>query len=158
AVSDKAKAAGGPGDEDKLFIFFYTGYWIAALLVLLGVVGLAFWDLVAIRRYGRRQFQKLQADRRAMIERQAARLRGQRNGHASDWAGDLPARNGHGTADRSGPARLTGFQQPVQPLTEFAIGRLRPHELRRRVKTAFAGERRRRRRLQRQHAQGLPLH
>ena len=43
---------------------------------------LAALDLLAIRRWGLRQFRKLQADRRAMIERQAARLREGRNGHS----------------------------------------------------------------------------
>jgi hypothetical protein len=90
AVAEASKAArdrgetGGPDEADKPFIQFITGYWIVFLLVLLSVLGLAFWDLIALRRYGRRAFQKLQADRRAMIERQAARLREQRNGQASD--------------------------------------------------------------------------
>jgi hypothetical protein len=86
-LADQAQAARERGEAvvlseaDKPFVRFYAGYWIIFLLVLLAVVGLAFWDLIAIRRYGRRQFAKLQADRRAMIARQAARLRGQRNGH-----------------------------------------------------------------------------
>jgi hypothetical protein len=69
-----------PQDKDKAG--FYAGYWITALLVLLGMVTLAFFDLLAIRRYGRRHFQKLQADRRAMLQRQVSRLRQERNGHA----------------------------------------------------------------------------
>jgi hypothetical protein len=53
---------------------------VALLVVLLAVVVLAALDLLAIRRWGLRQFRKLQADRRAMIERQASRLRQGRNG------------------------------------------------------------------------------
>jgi hypothetical protein len=74
---------GGPalGAEEKPLARFVTAYWISALLVLLGMVLLALWDMLAIRRFGARQFRKLQADRRAMIERQAARLRHEGNGH-----------------------------------------------------------------------------
>jgi hypothetical protein len=87
-VSEEIKAAqergeaDGPREDQKPFIRFYGGYWIAFLLVLFGVIALAFWDVLAIRRYGQRQFAKIQADRRAMIERQAARMRGERNGHS----------------------------------------------------------------------------
>jgi uncharacterized membrane protein YfcA len=61
--------------EQERFFHVYTLYWVTALLVLLGMMGTALYDLVAIRRFGQRHFRKLQADRRAMIERQAARLR-----------------------------------------------------------------------------------
>jgi hypothetical protein len=68
-------------DDQRHFLRLYGGYWIAVLLVLLVVVVLAALDLWATRRFGLRQHTKLQADRRAMIERQALRLREQRNGH-----------------------------------------------------------------------------
>jgi hypothetical protein len=61
--------------EQRSFFRFYTLYWVTALLVLLGMMGTALYEMVAIRRFGQRHFRKLQADRRAMIERQAARLR-----------------------------------------------------------------------------------
>jgi hypothetical protein len=51
------------------------------LVVLLGIIILAGWDLLAIRRYGRRHLRQIQADRRAMIEDQVTRVRSQRNGH-----------------------------------------------------------------------------
>jgi hypothetical protein len=51
------------------------------LMVLLAIIALAGWDLLAIRRYGRRHLRQIQADRRAMIEDQIARVRSQRNGH-----------------------------------------------------------------------------
>jgi hypothetical protein len=78
----RAENAEGPvlGPEEKPFVRFFTAYWISALLVLLGMVVLALWDLLAIRSFGARHFRKLQADRRAMIERQAARLRREGNG------------------------------------------------------------------------------
>jgi hypothetical protein len=68
-----------PGQKQVVRIAGF--YWVAAMLVLLGMMGLALFDILAIRRFGQRHFRKLQADRRAMIERQAARLREQRNGH-----------------------------------------------------------------------------
>jgi uncharacterized membrane protein len=59
----------------------YGYYWITALLLLLGMVSLALYDFLAIRRFGQQQYRKIQEDRRAMIESQVARLRQQRNGH-----------------------------------------------------------------------------
>jgi uncharacterized membrane protein len=53
---------------------------IAILLLLLTILSLAAVDLFSTRRYARRAYRKLQADRRAMIERQVARLREERNG------------------------------------------------------------------------------
>lgn len=62
--------------------FSLIGYYsIGTLLVFLMLVVTAGVDVLAIGRYRRRQFKKIQDDRRAMIERQAARLRSQRNGH-----------------------------------------------------------------------------
>jgi hypothetical protein len=63
------------------FLNVYAAYVILALLVLMAIVFTAAFDLLAIRRYGLRHHRQIQADRRAMIERQAARLRSQRNGH-----------------------------------------------------------------------------
>jgi hypothetical protein len=66
--------------EQRSFAQVYTGLWIALLLVLLAVVLVAAVDVWSTRRYAVRQYRKLQADRRAMIERQVARLRQERNG------------------------------------------------------------------------------
>ena len=49
--------------------------------MLLTVLALAAVDLFSTRSYARQAYRKLQADRRAMIERQVTRLRGERNGH-----------------------------------------------------------------------------
>ncbi len=67
--------------EQKTFLHWWGGLWIAILIVLLVVVIVAGADAWATRRFARRAYQKLQADRRAMIERQVARLREERNGH-----------------------------------------------------------------------------
>jgi hypothetical protein len=66
----------------KQFVNQYSLFWMVFALVLLGLVTLAFVDLWAIRRYAQRQYRQIQDDRRDMIEREVARLRGhERNGH-----------------------------------------------------------------------------
>jgi hypothetical protein len=67
--------------EGRQFLQLYQVYWLVTLVVLLAIITLAGIDLVAIRRYGRRHYRQIQADRRAMIENEIARLRSQRNGH-----------------------------------------------------------------------------
>jgi hypothetical protein len=67
--------------EQKRTFTFFTFYWILAMLVLLGIVYLALLDLWAVRRYGLRHMRQIQADRRAMLERQLGLLRSERNGH-----------------------------------------------------------------------------
>ncbi len=66
--------------QEKTFLRVYFGSWIAVLLLLLVVLALAALDLWATRRYGLRQYRKLSEDRRAMVRRQADRLRQERNG------------------------------------------------------------------------------
>jgi uncharacterized membrane protein YfcA len=85
-IVDQGEAAAAHNEKPDLdpgqkhFFRFYTLYWVAALLLLLGMMGLALYDILAIRRFGQRHFRQIQADRRAMIERQAARLRARRYG------------------------------------------------------------------------------
>jgi hypothetical protein len=69
-------------EEQKVMVRIWAGTWLVTLLILLLVLGLAAIDLLSTRRYGLKQYRKLQADRRAMIERQANRIRRERNGHA----------------------------------------------------------------------------
>jgi hypothetical protein len=71
--------AATPGELE--FWGLYARYWIVILLVLMAVIFLAAFDLWATRRWGLRQHRQIQADRRAMIERQVSRLRQERNGH-----------------------------------------------------------------------------
>jgi hypothetical protein len=73
-----------PTAEERSFVRLYTTYWLIFLLILLGMVALAFADFWATRRFAVRAFRQLQAERREMIDRQIARLRqekGERNGH-----------------------------------------------------------------------------
>jgi hypothetical protein len=55
-------------------------YWIAALLVLFGILALAGVDFFATARYGLQQKKLLEIERRAALEIEAARLRNERNG------------------------------------------------------------------------------
>jgi hypothetical protein len=68
-----------PAEKDLLHV--WGGLYVAILLVLLAVLFVAGADLWSTRRYARKAYRKLQADRRAMIERQLLRMRQERNGH-----------------------------------------------------------------------------
>ena len=60
------------------FARFY-GYWVIALLLgLLALVGVAGWDYLAVRRHGLEQYRRIQQARRELIDRERARLRGER--------------------------------------------------------------------------------
>jgi hypothetical protein len=80
AAQEKPEEPGATGEE-KQFMKFYISYWIVFLLVLLAILVFAGLDLFATRRFGITQHRKIQADRRAMIEGEAMRLRQDRNGH-----------------------------------------------------------------------------
>ena len=67
-----------PSDQ-RLMLRVWGGSWVAILLLLLVVVGIAAVDLWSTRRHALQQFRKLQADRRAMIQRQSMRLREERD-------------------------------------------------------------------------------
>jgi hypothetical protein len=67
--------------EQLSFVHAYSRLWIGFLLVLLTVIVVAAVDAWSTRAFGLRQYRKLQADRRDMIERQVIRLRQERNGH-----------------------------------------------------------------------------
>jgi ABC-type Fe3+ transport system permease subunit len=68
-------------DEEKAQVSNLTYLTIAMLSVVLAIFALAVADFVAIQRYGQRQYRQIQADRQAMLERELARYRGERNGH-----------------------------------------------------------------------------
>jgi hypothetical protein len=69
-------------DEEKDFLHLWGGAWIAILIILMIIIFLAGLDLWSTHRFGIREHRKIMADRRAMIERQVARLRRERNGHS----------------------------------------------------------------------------
>ncbi len=66
---------------DKDFTRFMAVYWGVVLLAVFALLALAAADSLAIARFGMRQRRQLQADHRAQLEEQLARLRQQRNGH-----------------------------------------------------------------------------
>jgi hypothetical protein len=68
-------------EEQRQFRVLYALWNIGLLLVLLTILVTAAVDLLATRRYGLGQLRRIQADRRAMIERQVARMRQERNGY-----------------------------------------------------------------------------
>jgi hypothetical protein len=69
-------------DSEKTFLRIYWGYVIVLLLLVLGLIGIAGYELYAIRRYSVHHMRRIQDERRAMIARETARLRRERNGHA----------------------------------------------------------------------------
>lgn len=78
-------AQGREGDgewnpEQRDFFRVYSIYWIVTLLVLLGIITLAAFDLWVIRRFSLREHRRIMADRREMIEREVRVIRQQRNG------------------------------------------------------------------------------
>jgi hypothetical protein len=64
------------------FVRLYGGYWIVLLLLVLGIIAIAGYEMFAIRRYSVKHMRRIQDERRAMIARETARLRRERNGHA----------------------------------------------------------------------------
>jgi hypothetical protein len=78
---DAARGTGVPLDPARQqFLTQYSMFWILFGVLLLVMVFLAFLDMWAIRRFARKQFHRIHTERRAMIERQVAQLRRERNG------------------------------------------------------------------------------
>jgi hypothetical protein len=82
---EEAEVAARTGEkinpEQRRALFACVTYVILGLTVFSALLVTAALDWWAIRAYARRHHRKIEEDRRAMIERQAARLRSQRNGH-----------------------------------------------------------------------------
>jgi hypothetical protein len=71
-------------EEQRDFGRVFGGYWIGVLLVVGLMLFLAGLDLLVTRRYGLTQLRRIQSDRRAMLQRQLARWREEREGPALD--------------------------------------------------------------------------
>ena len=69
-------------ESERHFMHFYGGYVIVLLLLVLGFITIAGYEIFAIRRYSVRQMRRIQDERRAMIASETARMRRERNGHA----------------------------------------------------------------------------
>jgi hypothetical protein len=70
-----------PSETDRQFLTRYGTFWMAMVLILFLLVGMAFLDYLSIRRFARQQFRQIRDDRRAMIAREVAELRRLRNGY-----------------------------------------------------------------------------
>ncbi len=68
--------------SQKDVVRFSLAYVIALLLLVLGFLGIAGYEIYAIRHYSMRQLRRIQDERRAMIASETARMRRERNGHA----------------------------------------------------------------------------
>lgn len=69
--------------EQLAFREFYRWYWLGVLALLLAILILAGLDILTIRRFRKRQMQQISSDRKAMLQEELARIRHQRNGHAT---------------------------------------------------------------------------
>lgn len=79
--SAPARAEGERLDpEREQFLTQYSTFWIVFGVLLLALVVLAFLDMWSIQRFARKQFHRIHTERRAMIERQVAQFRRERNG------------------------------------------------------------------------------
>jgi uncharacterized membrane protein len=84
-LGDRQQAALAQGEELKLspddvqFKNLYATVWIGVLLLLLGLIIGAGVDYLATRRYGRRHYQIIQDERRAMIQDELKRYRRERS-------------------------------------------------------------------------------
>jgi hypothetical protein len=67
--------------ENHQFLRIYFGAWAAFLLLLVILIFLAAADIWSTRLFSLRQQRKILEDKRAMLEREVARLRHGRNGH-----------------------------------------------------------------------------
>jgi magnesium-transporting ATPase (P-type) len=87
AVGETARSETGQRPEldpdQRAFFHYYAAYWTVLMLLLLALIGLAGYELFAIRRFGVQNFRRIQEERRAMIARETARIRGQRDGQGS---------------------------------------------------------------------------
>jgi hypothetical protein len=61
--------------EDKMYVRLWAGAWVGILVCLIVVLVLAAYDSFATRAYLLREYGRLAAERRAMVQRQADRLR-----------------------------------------------------------------------------------
>lgn len=84
--------------ENKEFVQFWSGFWIVVVALVFTVVGLAFTDAIATRRYAMKQFGIIKEDHEAKLRRDLAVYVAQKQ--AGTRAGRMGHRaNGEGTED-----------------------------------------------------------
>jgi hypothetical protein len=74
----EAREDGEKPPADKDFIRLYSLYWIGILVLLFLIISLAIVDLWATRRYAWQQLRRIQAEHRAVLERDLALYRQQK--------------------------------------------------------------------------------
>ena len=67
-------------EPEKMFLRIWGGGWVVLGAALMAAVFLAALDRYSTRTHALRQMRRLQADRRAMVARQADRMRAERGG------------------------------------------------------------------------------
>jgi hypothetical protein len=80
SLHQEAGQSSKPNSEQREFIYFYSSYWIVGILLFFGILVLAALDLFATRRFTLGQVKQMQDSHQVLLDQQAARLRGQRNG------------------------------------------------------------------------------
>ena len=69
-----------PGPDQVEFARLFSLGFLALGITFLAILALAFLDVLATRRFTVRQLRQMKDEHEAMLQEQAARLRGQRNG------------------------------------------------------------------------------
>jgi hypothetical protein len=67
--------------DDRFFLRFFTFYWVFALLVMVALFFVAFFDLRAILREGYRKHRQLREAQKAVLEEEVRQYRKEGNGH-----------------------------------------------------------------------------
>jgi uncharacterized membrane protein YgcG len=75
-------------DDEKRLVRLWVGYWIVVLVLVFVVIGLAFADAVATRRYALSQFQLIREDHQAKLRRDLAVYRAQKEANRGGRSGN----------------------------------------------------------------------
>jgi len=71
-------------DEQRDFARRYGTYWLVILGLLFALLVIGAWDYLATRRFMRREQRRIREDRKAMIAREADRMRRERDGYHTE--------------------------------------------------------------------------
>lgn len=71
-------------DEQRTFLRVYGTCWLVFLVLLFALLAVGAWDYLAMRRFVRREQRRIREDRKAMIAREADRMRRERDGYHTE--------------------------------------------------------------------------
>jgi uncharacterized membrane protein YgcG len=74
--------------EEKQLVRVWGGFWIFVLVLVFVVIGFAFADALATRRYALQQFQLIREDHQAKLRRDLAVYRAQKEANRGGRAGN----------------------------------------------------------------------